>query len=127
MYKRQELEIHHHHIAPESYLSLYVQELSTHGQMLEVDFSTDPELSMKKQKVPLPLSKLVWGLQRFPCKNDKCLFVTEACVQAAYQDLVDWMMEPRGIMFWNIDEEGADGQYYAQQMNNVLHIRSSTT
>ena len=129
-YSRAAMEIFHHHIAPEAYLSFYVQGLFNNHQQFYVDFEQDPDIGLKSKNVDLPLSKLVWGFSNGWALSiqdqQRHIFFQPECVQAAYQDLVDWMMEPRGFMFWNIDSEGDNGIFYSKELNNILHIRSST-
>jgi beta-glucosidase len=126
-FSRAAMEIHHRETPPEWYLSDYVQDLFNKKQQFLVDFENVPELGLKNQNVSLPLSKLVWGFGNgwIDRTDDKHVYFPPECIQAAYQDLVDWMMEPRGMMFWCISNEGKDGIYYAKELNNIIHTRPS--
>jgi Glycosyl hydrolases family 18 len=128
-YSRASLEIHHHHVTPEAYLSQYMQDLSNRQQVYEVDFAMEPAVGLPKQGVSLPISKLVWGFSSACAAtatvDEKCLYILPECIQAAYQESWDWMVEPRGFMFWFIGYEGTNGLHYAKELNDILHIRSS--
>ena len=125
-YSRAAMEISFHNMAPEAYLSLYNERLVTNKQQFYVDFEMESEVGLKGQYVELPLSKLVWGFQNGERNNKdaKHVYFPADCIQAAYQDLVDHLMEPRGFMFWVIGREGTHGLYYAKELNDILHIRS---
>eukprot|EP00980_Cylindrotheca_fusiformis_P008248 scaffold1736_cov127-Cylindrotheca_fusiformis.AAC.62 len=129
-YSRAAMEIMFHKVTPETYLSRYVQHLKTKNDQFFVDFESVPSLELKSQNVALPLSKMVWGFVNQRSSDisvaERHVYFPPECVQAAYQDLVDWMMEPKGFMFWCIANEGKDGVYYAKELNDILHIRSTT-
>lgn len=124
-YARAAMEIHHHKTLPEWYLSDYIQDLFNKKQQYFVDFGSVPELGLNSKNVPVPLSKLVWGFGNgwIDKTDDKHIYFPPECIMAAYQDLVDWMMTPRGMMFWSIAAEGKDGLYYAKELNDILHVR----
>jgi hypothetical protein len=125
-YSRAAMEIIFNKLAPEAYLSQYVQDLKNKNQQFFVDFESASSLDLNSQNVALPLSKLVWGFanQWVNSTEDKHVYFPPESIQAAYQDLVDWMMEPKGFMFWCIANEGTNGVYYAKELNDILHIRS---
>jgi len=111
----------------EDYLRGYVQNIWNAGESWTVNFEEEPGAGLRTQSVSLPLDKLVWGFANGWADNpdEKSLFFPIECVQAAYQGLWDWMMTPRGVMFWIIDQEGTNGVFYAKDMNEVLHTRSA--
>lgn len=135
-YSRAAMEItHNQDMTPENYLQQYVWDLNQppEGPGWKVDFGSDirsssgGSTSSSLQHVPLPLSKLVWGFANAWANHDdggRHLYFPPTTIQAAYQNLWDWMLEPRGMMFWNIASEGEQGIYYARELNEILHIRS---
>ncbi len=125
-------------LTPENYLQQYVWDLNqpTEGPGWKVDFGKDVPTSSGSSRneteglrhVALPISKLVWGFANAWANTDnggRHLYFPPITVQAAYQNLWDWMLEPRGMMFWNIANEGEQGIYYARGLNQILHIRNS--
>jgi len=111
-------------VTPEDYLQQYVWDLnqSPEGPGWSVDFDGDGTL----QFVSVPLSKLVWGLCNGWCHTDnggRHYYFSSEILNAAYQNLWDWMLEPRGFMFWEIADEGMQGIYYARGLNSILHVR----
>ena len=109
---------------PEDYLQNYVWTLNNLGQTFYVDFESDPEVGLKSQSVSLPVSKLVWGFSHVSNPdNDKNTYYPPESINAAYQSLWDWMLDPRGLMFWHINSEGMNGLYYAKEFNQILHTR----
>jgi hypothetical protein len=125
-FKRATMEIYRDGITPEDYLKQHVWNLNNRGQNFMVAFDSDPELRLPSQDVPLPVSeKLAWGFGNgwAATDSDKNVYFPPECVQAAYQELWDWMLEPKDLMLWNIDQEGTNGVYYAEGLNENLHIR----
>ena len=117
-------------VTPENYLQQYVWDLNQplQGPGWWVDFrggDGTPDF------VSVPLSKLVWGLCNAWCRRrddphqyeGRHAYFSPEILNAAYQNLWDWMLEPRGFMFWDIPNEGIDGIYYARGLNSILHIR----
>ena len=132
-YSRAGLNTIHHKIPQETYLFNYIQQCIVNtDQQYFVKFEQDPETQLKNQHISIPLSKLVWGFANgwsttMTDNPDKVVYFLPECIQAAYQNLIYWQMEPRGVMFWVIDEEGTNDIYYANELNNILHIRNSRT
>lgn len=132
-------------MTPENYLQQYVWDLNQpkegpgwmvdFGSLSEDDDDDDDDLVASTgsvgtmRHVSLPLSKLVWGFANAWANTDKNsgrnIYFPPSTVQAAYQNLWDWMLEPRGMMFWNIANEGEQGIYYARELNEILHIRTT--
>lgn len=120
-------------MTPEGYLQKYVWDLNANNQTFYVDFGSDPEITpdiLTSGYVPLPVrEKLVWGFGNGWTKmqtesgNEKNVYFPPECIQAAYQNLLDSMVEPRGLMFWDIHQEGLGGVVYAKEFNDILHIR----
>ncbi|VEU45284.1 unnamed protein product [Pseudo-nitzschia multistriata] len=131
-YSRAALEVFHNHVAPETYLERYVDDLvSNKEESFFVDFNQDPSLEYPSQMVKLPLSKLVFG---FPNgwgayddakdDNEKHCYFDPTRIGIAYNALVDSRRAPRGFMFWVIDEEGTKDVYFSRALNDVLKIRT---
>jgi hypothetical protein len=123
------MEITQNNMTPENYLQQYVWDLNQpqDGPGWKVDFGADLPGQAGIQHVPFPLSKLVWGFANAWANTNnggRTLYFPPNTVQAAYQNLWDWMLEPRGMMFWNIAKEGEQGIYYARELNDILHIRN---
>lgn len=115
---------------PENYLTQYVWDLNGGhpSQSFFVDFASDSQADLPSQNVPFPISKLVWGFANGWAWNSsridhKHVYFPPECINAGYQNLWDWMLEPRGLMFWNIAQEGEAGIHFAKGLNEVLHIR----
>jgi hypothetical protein len=126
-YSRAAMEITLGHFTPENYLQQYVWDLNQFpqgpGWWIDLGDAAGPEF------VSVPLSKLVWGLCNAWCRTEnqgRHYYFPSVVLNAAYQNLWDWMLEPRGFMFWEIRNEGMDGIYYARDLNSILHIRSET-
>jgi len=126
-YARAAMEILYHKISPERYLSLYNLHLVGKNESFFVDFESDPSVGLPSQDVALPLSKLVWGFGNgwLDTPNDKNIYFPPASIATAYNALKDLKIEPRGVMFWCVGQEGTNGVYYAKALNRVLHIRST--
>jgi hypothetical protein len=132
-YSRAAMEItQNNHQTPENYLAQYVWDLNQpqQGPGFVVNFeSGDPTVGLPDNcYIPLPLSKLVWGFGNAwtnTPNNDRNYYFPPVTINAAYQNLWDWMLEPRGMMFWNIGNEGEQGIYYARGLNEILHIRNN--
>lgn len=143
-YSRASYEIYQNYVSPENYLQQYVWDLNAGSETFWVDFSGNQsdskptDLSLKgyegilsewmmipSQKVSLPLSKLVWGFGNAWAQHteNRHAYFPPECVQAGYSGLWDWMLTPRGMMFWEISLEGQDGIYYAKELNQILNIR----
>lgn len=125
-YSRSSMMISQGNFTPENYLQQYVWDLNqpSQGPGWWVDFGKGAQF------VPVPVSKLVWGLCNAWCNTDnggRHYFFAPVVLNAAYQNLWDWMLEPRGFMFWEIHNEGEEGIYYARGLNSILHIRSFVT
>jgi len=123
-YSRAAYAVYELGMQPSEYLESYVEDLALRHEKFWVHFTQDPELGMKSQSVPLPLSKLVIGLASGWAKEgDKTLYVDPLEVGDAYTRLTERGRTLRGFMFWTIDEEGSNGVYMADALNQVLHIR----
>jgi len=95
----------------------------------QVDFSSDPQIGLKTQNVTVLSSQLVIGLANAWAgpRPAKCLLVYPEEAQAGYEALLAKKMQPKGFMFWDIQDEGKDvnGQpfYLAKGLNSFLKIR----
>ena len=123
-------------VTPENYLQQYVWDLNQtpEGPGWWVDFGNDEDGNGgtgTPEFVSVPVSKLVWGLCNAWCRRSsgddggegRHYYFSPEILNAAYQNLWDWMLEPRGFMFWDIPSEGIDGIYYARGLNSILHVR----
>ena len=131
-WSRAGMEITQSYVTPENYLQQYVWDMNQfkQGPGFVVNFASDPAVGLPDhQYVAFPISKLVWGFANgwANTPGDRTMYFPPECVQAGYQNLWDWMLEPRGMMFWNIANEGQQGVYYARGLNEILHIRSVDT
>lgn len=124
-YSRAAYAIHELKMPAPDYLESYVEDLALRHEKFWVHFTQDPSLNMEAQSVPLPLSKLVIGLANGWADDgdDKTLYVDPSDVGDAYTRLSERGRTLRGFMFWTIDEEGFNGVYLADALNQVLHIR----
>lgn len=123
-YSRAAYAIHELGMPPAKYLESYVEDLALRHEKFWVHFNEDPDLDMEAQSVHLPLSKLVVGLANGWAEGgDKTLYVDPSDVGEAYNRLSERGRALRGFMFWTIDEEGSNGVYMADGLNNILHIR----
>jgi hypothetical protein len=110
------------------YLFQYVEQLVSKNESFLVDFTSDPELGLKKQKVSLPLQKLILGLGNgWVGHNDKTVYISPDQVNATWQQLAAKHHRnlPRGFMFWTIDEEGENGIYLAKNLSAILRPLTS--
>ena len=115
---------------PSDFLISYVEQLVCQGQGLEIYFENDESIGLKNQFVQLPLQKLVfgfangWALNSDIIDNRKVIFFSKDAVKITYEYLVEKNIEPRGLGFWVIDEEGKNGiTHYARDLNEIL-VRS---
>jgi chitinase len=95
-----------------------------------VDFSSAPEFSLASQVVSVKKEALCVGVANGWANNRNNALVMPEQLQAAYETLQGVGMEPRGFVFWVIDDEGAvpQGQtqplYMAAGINKFLHTRT---
>jgi beta-glucosidase len=104
------------------YLESYVEDLALRHEKFLIEFSQDPELGMEDTSVRLPLSKLVIGLANSWAEEGvKTLYVDPSDIGRAYSHLNARGRTIRGFMFWTIDEEGSNGVYMADELNQSLN------
>mmetsp|Transcript_2714 Transcript_2714/g.7561 ORF Transcript_2714/g.7561 Transcript_2714/m.7561 type:complete len:406 (+) Transcript_2714:115-1332(+) len=127
-YSRAAMNIYHDGVPPEIYLQRYVRDLVEEtGGSFAVHFQDDEAMGLPNQRVPLPLSKLVWGFANGWALDteDKALYVSPKAIESAYVALSNAGIPPRGFMFWVLGEEGKHDIQYTKELNNILEIRSS--
>jgi len=127
-YSRAAMSIHHKGMTAQSYLKYYVEDLMEQGESFQVDFEEDENVHLRNQRVPLPLSKLVFGFANGWALDtgDKVVFMDPQSIQSAYHSLVDddgKLQQPRGFMFWVIGEEGKNQVDFVPELNKILKIR----
>ncbi len=113
-------------VPPATYVESYVENLALRHEKIFIDFSQDADLNMEGQLVKVPLSKLVIGLANGWAKGKeghKTLYLEPEDLTQAYQNLLQKGATPRGFMFWTIDEEGTNGVYMADDLNQFMFIR----
>jgi hypothetical protein len=92
--------------APADYLEKFV-EMVLSGW--EVDFQADPTTGLPRSPIDIARTQLVVGLANGwaePPPDSKFLLIWPEDVGAAYRALREKGAEPRGFMFWNIQDEG---------------------
>jgi chitinase len=116
-------------MAPETYLVSYVKNLVNQDCSLLVNFEDDPSTKLSNQRVPLPLSKLVFGFANGWALDtgDRALYVEPNAIHKAYASLSEDGQEPRGFMFWVVGEEGKNEIFYGPALNEILQTRGATT
>lgn len=121
-YSRAAYAIYELGMPASDYLESYVEDLALRHEKFLVKFSQDPELGMEDASVRLPLSKLVIGLANSWAEDgDKTLYVDPSDIGRAYSRLKARGHTLRGFMFWTIDEEGSNGVYMADELNQALN------
>jgi hypothetical protein len=125
-YSRANNEINNLKVPVATYLAELVQEMNSGW---EVDFTNDPQIGLKTQNVSVPHSQLVIGFANAWAgpRPGKTLLVYPDEAQTAWEELVAKNMQPKGFMFWDIQDEGkdVDGKpfYLSKGLNNFLKIR----
>ena len=70
-----------------------------------------------RRTLAIPPERLAFGFANGWADGEKFLRADPADVAAAFRALAAEDLEPRGVMFWVIDEEGADGRpYFARDL-----------
>ena len=70
-----------------------------------------------RHTLAIPPERLAFGFANGWADGEKFLRADPADVAAAFRALAEDHLEPRGVMFWVIDEEGADGRpYFARDL-----------
>jgi len=106
---------------PDAYLTRFVREHVERKETFGVQFQDDPSTGIRNQLVSLPLSKFVIGLANGWATTDKAIFISPADVAKAVVQLRIAGMEPRGFMFWTINEEGTNGINMAKGLHHALN------
>jgi hypothetical protein len=119
-YSRASQAVNQRGFSPSAYLIWYVETLLLNNETFFVDFSDDPESGLSSVNVILPLSKLVLGFGNGWAGNEKSLFFPTEEVQIAWMSLIKRKMQPRGFMFWTIDQEGENGVVLAPDLHRIL-------
>jgi len=120
--------INDNHIPVATYLIELVNSMSNGW---DVDFSSDPDIGIKTQKITVPQSQLVIGLANgwAAPRPNKVLLIWPNEAKDAYVALKAQGKEPKGFMFWDIKDEGdmVNGTqfYLAKSLNTFLNIRPS--
>lgn len=131
-YTHASFQVSQNGVKPGIYLEQYVHQLVGGNDKQNagylVDFGEDPILDLGTQFVELPLSKLVLGFANGWAKNDddKVLFFPIKEVKKAYESMKKAQTIPRGMGFWNIEEEGTSGVTLSSGLNSILGIRKAT-
>ena len=109
------------------FLIQYIQQLTSQNSLsgYYVNFEQDTSVQLENQFVKVPLNKLVFGFANGWTSdgNDRTIFFPPSQVQIAYNQLQAQGREPKGFMFWVIDEEGSGGVYLTPGLNDILRIR----
>lgn len=121
-YSRAAMAIFDDNVDPADYLVGYVKKMAADNYTFPVHFEQDPQTKMDGANVSLPLSKLVFGFANGWAKDsgDKTLFFTPSKISDAWETLRTQELLPRGLMFWIIDEEGANGVNMSQDLGQLL-------
>ena len=112
-------------VRPSAYLYDYMDQLASSRYW--VSFSDDPTLSMEDQYVVVPISKLVlglgngWALRR----PDRTFFADLEEVKDAWIRLQEHGIDPRGFMFWTIDEEGTNNVSFSKGLRHIVDSEDS--
>lgn len=111
------------------FLIQYIQQLTSQDSIsgYYVNFEQDASVQLENQFVKVPLNKLVFGFANGWTSdgNDRTIFFHPSQVQIAYNQLQAEGCEPKGFMFWVIDEEGTGGVYLTPGLNDILRIRAN--
>jgi len=92
---------------PAQYLEMFVESVLTGW---EVDFQDDPTTGLPRSAIDIGRTQLVVGLANgwaAPPPDSKFLLIWPEDIGTAYRALQSRGAEPRGFMFWTIEEEGA--------------------
>lgn len=92
---------------PAQYLEMFVESVLTGW---EVDFQDDPTTGLPRSAIDIGRTQLVVGLANgwaAPPPDSKFLLIWPEDIGTAYRALQNRGAEPRGFMFWTIEEEGA--------------------
>jgi len=123
-YSKAALAVHHEGLSPAVYLVTFVERLLLNKETMEVDFSSDPESSVKalSPTVPFPLEKLVLGLANgwSSPDNEKTLYIPAEELEFAWTRLFRQRALVRGFMFWTINEEGNRDVFLAKDLKRIL-------
>lgn len=123
-YSHAAYKIYHVGQDPTDFLVDFVKLLSSQREGMFIKFEDDSSVGLKNQFVPFPLSKLVFGFANGWAKNydlgEKTVFFDKQSVQNAYNILSTTGQNPRGLGFWVVEEEGANGIVYAKDLHSIL-------
>lgn len=105
----------------------YIQSLSSTAFGYNVDFEDDEENDLKNQFVALPLSKIVFGFANgWAFDSEKAIFVHPSEIKIAYDHLKRINLEPRGLGFWVVDNEGTNGVELTKDLNAIIYGNEHT-
>ena len=93
-----------------------------------VNFSSDPSVGLPSQTVRVPAARLVVGFSRGG-GGGKSVYIPPSEIAAAYAELAP-SERPRGLMFWNMVNDGGpvngsatETADFARSFNAILHTR----
>jgi hypothetical protein len=89
-YSRAAMSGYHYGMSPDAYLQFYVNDLLQNSQSYFVDFEKDKAVGLTSQRVPFPMSKLVFGFANgwgADPDNEKNVFFEPNYIQAAWSNM----------------------------------------
>lgn len=123
-YSKASLAVHHNGMSPAEYLIGFVERLRLNGETMYVDFSSDPDASVRTLDpiVSFPLNKLVFGLANGWASpgDEKALYIQPKELGFTWKRLSAQNSLPRGFMFWTINEEGNRGVFLAKELYHIV-------
>jgi hypothetical protein len=122
-YSEASYKIEHDGYSASDYLFEYIDDLVSSNESFFVNFTEDLEVGLSAQNVSLPLQKLVFGFGNGWARNsDRIAYISSDQVNITWKRLceISPSMQPRGFMFWTINDEGEHGIFLAKELHQIL-------